>query len=377
VANQEQIKRLIASSEERNWCATWNRWRKDHDEILIDLSGADLSNAYLSRIDLRNANLSRADLRHAYLQSAHFSGADLRYAYLASARLRNTYFRDTRLIGADLRATDLSVADLTGADLTNVDLTDASLKDTYFRNTNLSGANFTNTDLIGAHLKDAYLKNTCLNRAILGWTTFGNVDLRQVTGLETVVHQGPSNIATNVFYASHGEIPDVFLRGCGLTDEMIDFAHSIAGAIQYYSIFISYNHEDETFATRLYNDLQANNVRCWKYTEDQKIGAHIRAGVFDAIRLHDKLLVILSESSLASEWVSYEVDAAMEREENEHKSILFPVRIDDAIDHISSPWAEKIRRHRNIGDFRAWKDQDHYQPMFERLLRDLKQSASA
>ena len=31
-----------------------------------------------------------------------------------------------------------------------------------------------------------------------------------------------------------------------------------------------------------------------------------------------------------------------------------------------------LRRTRHIGDFRAWKDHDPYQKLFERLLCDLK-----
>jgi hypothetical protein len=38
-------------------------------------------------------------------------------------------------------------------------------------------------------------------------------------------------------------------------------------------------------------------------------------------------------------------------------------------------WAAKLRRSRNIGDFRAWKDHDAYQTAFARLLRDLRGSA--
>jgi len=331
MANQEQFERLVQSSKQRDGNQAWNQWRGNHPHVVIDLGGGDLHNADLASADLEHADLNGVNLIGAYLSGTRFAGADLR-----------------------------------GADLTGVSLAGADLKD----------ANLTQVRLVNAYLIRVRLSGADLTHATIGWTTFGDVDLRQVTGLDTIEHRGPSNLATNVFYQSFGDLPESFLRGCGVSDEMISIAHSIAGAIRYYSAFISYNHQDNAFATRLYNDLQANNVRCWKYTEDQKIGAHIRSGVFDAIRLHDKLLVILSASSLASDWVFDEVGVAMKREEIEHKTILFPVKIDDAIDAMSSPWAEQIRRHRNIGDFRAWKDQNQYQPMFERLLRDLKQASS-
>jgi TIR domain/Pentapeptide repeats (8 copies) len=252
---------------------------------------------------------------------------------------------------------NLSRTDLRKVDFHKVDLHEA----------NLSGAN-----LSGAHLHNANLYRSDLTDASLGWTMVSDINLRSVKGLATIQHQGPSFISIDVLYRSPGELPDVFLRGCGLPDEMIGFVHSIAGAIQYYSSFISYNHQDEEFATRIYNDLQAANVRCWKYTEDMKIGDVIQDRVDQAIRLHDKLLVIFSEHSVQSDWVAGEVEAALRREEKEGKQILFPVTIDDAVQQTPLGWAAAIRRKRNIGDFRAWKEHDAYQQSFQRLLRDLK-----
>ena len=51
---------------------------------------------------------------------------------------------------------------------------------------------------------------------------------------------------------------------------------------------------------------------------------------------------------------------------------LFPIRLDDAVMETDQAWAASLRRNRHIGDFRAWKDHDPYQKLFDRLLRDLK-----
>jgi len=92
----------------------------------------------------------------------------------------------------------------------------------------------------------------------------------------------------------------------------------------------------------------------------------------ESIRLHDKLLLILSEHSVRSTWVHDEVEAAPERERREHRLVLFPIRIDDAVMETEQAWAASIRRMRHIGDFTRWKEHDHYQRGLERLLRDLK-----
>ncbi len=68
-------------------------------------------------------------------------------------------------------------------------------------------------------------------------------------------------------------------------------------------------------------------VRCWLASEDLKIGAPFHQRSKDAIRLHDKLLVVLSETSVASSWVETEVLinlAALERARtNPGETVLF------------------------------------------------------
>jgi hypothetical protein len=75
-------------------------------------------------------------------------------------------------------------------------------------------------------------------------------------------------------------------------------------AVQFYSCFISYRAkgEDEEFAKRLYADLQDRGVRCWFDKHDLPIGAKIWDAIDEAIKLRDKLLLILSENSIQSDW---------------------------------------------------------------------------
>ena len=92
-----------------------------------DTNGAEgtrlnLSGAYLSR-----ANLSRADLSGAYLSRANLCGADLSGAYLSGANLSGAYLSGAYLSGANLSGADLSGANLSGADLSGADLSGAKL----------------------------------------------------------------------------------------------------------------------------------------------------------------------------------------------------------------------------------------------------------
>ncbi len=160
-----------------------------------------------------------------------------------------------------------------------------------------------------------------------------------------------------------------------MPDELIAFAPTLLqNPIQFYSCFISYSHLDEDFVKRLHADLQDMGVRCWFAAHDLKIGDRFQDTIDRAIRLRDKLLVILSENALASEWVEDEIQAALEEERrgSERRTVLFPLRIDGAIEETELAWASRIRRTRHIGDFSRWKEHDAYQAAFERLLRDLK-----
>lgn len=122
----------------------------------------------------------------------------------------------------------------------------------------------------------------------------------------------------------------------------------------------------------LYADLQVKGVRCWFAPEDVKIGDLFRQRIDDAIRLHDKLLLVLSAHSVKSDWVREEVESCLERERREKRTVLFPIRLDQAIMDATEAWAASIRRQRHIGDFRDWKSHDAYKSALKRLLRDLK-----
>jgi uncharacterized protein YjbI with pentapeptide repeats len=330
VANDEHLALL------RQGSATWNEWRKRNPEVKLDFREADLSGA-----DLTAANLYRADLFAANLSGAHLNSVNLH--------------------GADLSSADLFEADLFFANLTDASLADANLTDAYLFAAILSGTGLSRADFSGAHFLQ---------------TIIGNVDLRHAIGLDEIEHSGPSIIDFQTLHRS-GDLPLSFLRGCGLPDNLIDYLPSLRGeAIRFYSCFISYSTKDRVFADRLHADLQDKGVRCWFASHDLPIGAKTWDAIDEAIRLRDKLLLILSKASIASEWVEDEVNKAYAEERSRKEIVLFPVRIDNTAISTNEPWAVKLRDQRNIGDFRQWKKPVEYQKSLDRLLRDLKASGA-
>jgi hypothetical protein len=239
--------------------------------------------------------------------------------------------------------------------------------------TDLDEANLSGATLNLAIFDGVRLNRTNFDQATILSTIFVGTDLSLAIGLETVHHGAPSSIGIDTIYLSQGNIPENFLRGVGIDDTFITYIHSLIGkAIEYYSCFISYSSKDDAFARRLYADLQSQNVRCWFAPEDLKIGDKIRIGIDEAIRFHDKLLLILSKSSVSSGWVEREVKTALAKERKEKRTVLFPVRVDKAVFESPFDWATEIHHERNIGDFTGWKNHDDYQKAFTRLLRDLK-----
>ncbi|HSS51439.1 MAG TPA: toll/interleukin-1 receptor domain-containing protein, partial [Thermoanaerobaculia bacterium] len=322
MANPKHLEILAQGAEE------WNHWREDNPGIFPDLSRANLIEANLNGVNLRRADLSKANLYSAILTNANLTEANLENAYLSFADLTNA-----QLIEADLRFVNLNGANLQGADLSQSEV----------------------------------------------WgTIFASNDLSSVKGLDTTEHTGPSTIDIDTLYRSGGEIPEIFLRECGVPDSLITFVRSlVTNPIDFYSCFISYSSQDHEFAERLHADLQNKGVRCWFAPEDLRIGDKFRQRIEESIRLHDKLLLILSDNSISSPWVEEEVESALERERKEGRQVLFPVRIDDAVKKREQAWAASLRRMRHIGDFTQWKDHDSYQKTFGRLLRDLKAGAKA
>jgi len=253
----------------------------------------------------------------------------------------------------DLRTADLSEADLTGADLRWADL----------RLGNLRGA-----DLTGANVA----------KALCGWTVFGGVDLSEVKGLDTVQHYAPSVLGIDTLFGSKGKIPEAFLRGCGVPEILIQYLPSLMQEpLQYYTCFIAFAETDNAFSERLYNDLQAAGIRCWRWKENAPWGRTLMGEIDSAVRYYDKVIVICSKASLNSPAVLREIERALQKEDDLKRQgrdaeVLFPIRLDDCIftgweDHRK---ADVVAKH--VGDFRNWQDPASYKKALDRLIRDLR-----
>jgi hypothetical protein len=209
--------------------------------------------------------------------------------------------------------------------------------------------------------------------AVVGWTVFGDVDLSGVKSLETVQHLGPSTIGIDTIYRSKGRIPEEFLRGAGVPEQFVACLPALATQdIESDTCFIAYANEDEEVARTLEVDLQRNGVRCWLAPGNMQLDDRIRQSIDPTIRLHDRLLLMLSEHSIAATWVVDVVEVALEEEQLSERSVLLLMRVDNQEPEMGTPWLEPLRATHPIHDFSRWQDEDRYRESLHRLLHALR-----
>jgi len=378
MANEEQLAIL------RQGVEVWNGWRaKKPTDLNIDLIGANLakinlSGAYLLKADLSGAILAEANLSGAFLNEANLSGADLTRANLCRTDLRTAFLDKSDLREADLKGARLEHVKFREANLSEADLSEAEL-----RGASLFRANFSKSLLSGCSFSNASVKDTL----------FGSVDLSTAVALEDILHYGPSTIGIDTVAKSKGKIPEIFLRGCGLSDWEIEqvklynpelnndeitqiqyrvYELRASQALQISPLFISYSHADSEFVDKVGNHLNEKGVRHWRDIHEMKAG-RMEKQIDLAISQNPTVLLVLSQYSIKSDWVEHEVRTARELEKEIGRDVLCPIALDDSWK--DSRWPKRVMEQimeYSILDFSAWEDDVKFEGMFRKLIDGLE-----
>lgn len=94
-------------------------------------------------------------------------------------------------------------------------------------------------------------------------------------------------------------------------------------------VFISYSHKDRPFVERLAIDLKAKGLNLWYDQWELKVGDSLVDKINYGIKSQDFLITVLSKSSVKSEWVRRELNAALIKELQERRVVILPIVIED------------------------------------------------
>jgi uncharacterized protein YjbI with pentapeptide repeats len=146
----------------RQGAQIFNDWWVKHEDVEIDLSGADLTGLDLDEVFLCGANLAGADLSHTSMCNAVLIGAYLKNARIIDADLSGALFGPADLVDTKLSMSPMGKRLNWGAELEGAVFSGSTLAGTSFRETSLDGV-----DLRGCELTNLDLRGTTLTNALV------------------------------------------------------------------------------------------------------------------------------------------------------------------------------------------------------------------
>jgi uncharacterized protein YjbI with pentapeptide repeats len=308
----------------------------------LDLSKTDLSDRDLSNIDFSDSNLSGADFSRSRLTSTDITGTFTGRTSLTNCDLRRSKWRSAKLSYVQASGADFTRADLNGTQLDRYDLRGAKFHKA------LICAEFNHSDVSDADFKESYILSS----------SFFDTDLSSANNMNLATYHFPCRIDYQTMKLSQ-TVPTRLLEACGVAHFHFPYIDAISkNAAKLPSCFISYSVRDEEFIQRFRNELANKGVRTWFAPRDLPFGASTRDVIETQIKAHDRLIVILSKSSLRSQWVQFEVETALEMERKKGGDIIIPIAIDGAVFRTRASWGRHIARTKNIALHENWKGTD-------------------
>lgn len=363
--------------------------------IRANLSGADLTRVSLTEANLVNSNLTDAHLDGVSLAKANLIKANLAGLNLTNLNLEGASLNEANLNGANLRGADLSWADLSWSTLNGASLIRAQLNRTNLNGADLTEAHFggasmvgaeldkadlTEANLAGVNLSGASLKQAHFTGAKFDDTVFGNTNLKDAEHLEECEFWGPCVIDHRTIQQS-SPLPRRFLQGCGLPESNIDAFLSVPVIYEpCYLCFSRYSGKDLEFVEELRDRLQGRDIRCWLAPYDKRAGNKPQDENEQAVRNYERVVVLISDYSMHSDWIKNEILRARKRETIEGRRVLFPISLVSdkeleewsCIDDQSDKDLAALLREHPIPNFSDWKNDLVYFRAFELLLKNLE-----
>jgi hypothetical protein len=215
--------------------------------------------------------------------------------------------------------------------------------------------------------------------------------VRQLYGVRQGIGAHQAILITSSFLSRDARAFINMMGGVQIADRdtilgwIAQYEPSVAGrahlpAARFSSCFVSYSSRDEAFVHRFVLRLRGEGVRVWFAPEDLAGGKKIHEEIKDGIDRFDRLLIVLSASSMKSEWVKTEIKNARRREVRDARRVLFPVslvsfdklrewELFDA--DLGQDLASELREY-FVPDFSDWNDDSMFEVQFAKVMAGLR-----
>ncbi|WP_157874987.1 toll/interleukin-1 receptor domain-containing protein [Streptomyces resistomycificus] len=353
----------------------------------------------------RDLRLGQCDL-----SGARFTDCEFLNCIFALAQFKECVFQTCRLqqlnaIGASFEGTVFRDCEIREAAFGEADFFRASFMDC------TSAGNYREAFFVQATFKQTVFEGSVFQGTIFGLNTFEEVSF-VVPTLNDIKMAGPSsidlktvsdslllnNLALGQSVNSPGNEEVVLdlrraLRGlerfflaAGVEPETVR-AHAKGSSFQqsvtHPTAFLSYSTHDEEFVARLHRYLESFGVDAWFAPHDMQGGQTILEQLTEQVQRRSKVILVLSEASMASHWVATEILRARNAEQQTGARKLFPIRL-VGMDKLRA-WelfdadtgqdvARRIREY-FIPDFSQVQDDLHFSQAVTRLIHDLRASS--
>ncbi len=151
------------------------------------------------------------------------------------------------------------------------------------------------------------------------------------------------------------------MRIDNLEAELLKLTQFVSLSKEVSKVFLSHSSADKPFVEKLKNDLEKEGIATWYDNKDINIGDIISEAISEGIKQSWYFLIVVSQNSVDSKWVKYELDEAYHEHIASGKKVL-PILIGDIHD---DEVPTRLRKHR-YGDFRI---DDRYEDEFKKLCK--------
>lgn len=112
-------------------------------------------------------------------------------------------------------------------------------------------------------------------------------------------------------------------------DASVEMLAAIADYFNYVTWFVSYSHKDADFVDGLVDFIRMDQVRIWRDVKSILAGDVLKDSIREGIQRSDIFSIVLSTNSIRSEWVAWESQTAVGRQQDYGRPRIIPVVLDN------------------------------------------------